>query len=888
MRLIACVLGLWAVAASVNLRADDNISYNRDIRPLLSDRCFACHGPDEGKREGNLRLDLSDDPLGPFRSAEHSDSVDGAKDNSQAIKPGHPDQSEVWNRITTDDPSIQMPPPESGKKALTPEQRDMFRKWIDQGAKYEKFWSFDPLRPQSLPTLEHQNLASIRIDQFVVASLKKQGLDPQPSADKRTLIRRVTFDLTGLPPTREEIAQFESDDSPDAYEQLVDRLLGTPQYGEHWARHWLDLVRFADTNGMHHDHYRELSQYRDWVIRAFNENMPFDQFTTEQLAGDLLENASIDQQIASGYNRLHMVMDRGTNPPQESYTRNVVDQVSAFGTVFLGMTLECAVCHDHKYDPVKQKDFYQLFAFFNNIDGDPETPGREQQPPLIRLPTPEQSKSLSEYDSQLASAKANVDQLKQMLKEATAAKKASEAKAKAEAKANTAKADKVATSEKAEESTQAASKPDDASASKDAEHVTALTSQLKEKEEELRRIQAARDELQREIPLALVMKERADLRPAYILKRGAYDQPGDEVTRNTPSFLPPIESSGTVRTRLDLARWITDKRHPLMARVTVNRFWQQLFGVGLVKTSGDFGAQGEYPKHPELLDDLANTFIDSGWNVKSLVRSIVTSQTYKQSSRVSPEEYINDSENRMLARGSRIRLDSEVIRDQVLAISGLLNSEMYGKSVKPPQPADLWRTVSMVSSSTYSFKEDTGDKIYRRSFYTFWKRAMPPPQMTIFDAPTRESCTSRRERTNTPVQALLMMNESQYFQAARHFAQQLLSAQTQDDADAKTSSSQAGDAKRLATAFESITGQLPSDAELSDLLNGLNSFREIYREDLGAAKAMTVDLSSNDANSSDTTLINSALSSDSDRIELAALTMVVNALFNLDTAKTRE
>ncbi|MFN7842832.1 MAG: DUF1553 domain-containing protein [Pirellula sp.] len=846
MRLIASVIGLWSVAATVSLHADDSISYNRDIRPLLSDRCFACHGPDEGKREGNLRLDLADDPLGPFRTAESSNSVDDTKGNSQAIKPGHPDQSEVWKRISTDDLSIQMPPPESGKKALTPEQRDLFRRWIEQGAKYEKFWSFEPLRSQTHPSVEHPNLASNRIDQFVVASLKKHGLEPQPSADKRTLIRRVTFDLTGLPPTREEIAQFESDDSPDAYEKMVDRLLGSSQYGEHWARHWLDLVRFADTNGMHHDHYRELSQYRDWVIRAFNANMPFDQFTTEQLAGDLLENASIDQQIASGYNRLHMVMDKGTNPPQESYTRNVVDQVSAFGTVFMGMTLECAVCHDHKYDPVKQKDFYQLFAFFNNIDGDPETPGREQQPPLIRLPSPEQSRSLGEFDSQLASAKSIVDQLKQKLNEATAAKTASE------------------------------------------EEVKALTSQLKEKEEELRRIQSARDELQREIPLALVMKERAELRPAYILKRGAYDQPGDEVTRNSPSFLPPIESSGTVLTRLDLARWITDKRHPLMARVTVNRFWQQLFGVGLVKTSGDFGAQGEYPKHPELLDDLANTFIDSGWNVKSLIRSIVTSQTYKQSSRVSPEDYINDPENRMLARGSRIRLDSEVIRDQVLAIGGLLNSEMYGKSVKPPQPADLWRTVSMVSSSTYSFKEDTGDKIYRRSFYTFWKRAMPPPQMTIFDAPTRESCTSRRERTNTPVQALLMMNESQYFQAARHFAMTLLKSQTQAGDSYQAAPSQVGDSNRLRIAFESITGQLPSDTEISDLLHGLNSFREIYREDVEAARAMTADQSSTVSISTGSTLSDATLRTDSDRIELAALTMVVNALFSLDTAKTRE
>ncbi|MFO0941645.1 MAG: DUF1553 domain-containing protein [Pirellulales bacterium] len=817
MRLMANVFGLMLVFATVGLQAaDKEISYNRDIRPLLSDRCFACHGPDEGKRQADLRLDNPDGPLGPFR----------AGDNAAVLKAGEPDASELWKRITTDDHSIQMPPPESGKKPLTEQQRETFRKWIQQGAKYEKFWSFEPLRPQSLPVVEGSSSASGRIDQFVISSLETQGMHLQPAADKRTLIRRVSLDLTGLPPTREEIAQFESDNAPDAYLKLVDRLLGTPQYGEHMARNWLDLVRFADTNGMHHDHYRELSQYRDWVIRAFNANMPFDQFTTEQLAGDLLENSSIDQQIGSGYNRLHMVMDRGTNPPQESYTRNVVDQVVAFGTVFMGMTLECAVCHDHKYDPVKQRDFYQLFAFFNNIDGDPETPGRDQQPPLIRLATNEQTLQTEEFDSQLKSLKLSVDQLKQLVKEASEAKKS--------------------------------------------EDLKSLNVQLKDKEEELKRVQAARDELQKNIPIALVMKERAELRPAYILKRGAYDQPGEEVFRSTPAFLPPIEANGKQLNRLDLARWITDKRHPLMARVTVNRYWQQFFGVGLVKTSGDFGAQGEYPKHPELLDDLANSFIESGWNVKSLIRSIVLSQTYQQTSRVSPAEYINDSENRLLARGSRIRLDSEVIRDQILAISGLLNQEMYGKSVKPPQPADLWRTVSMVSSSTYSFKEDTGDKIYRRSFYTFWKRAMPPPQMTIFDAPTRESCTSRRERTNTPVQALLLMNESQYFQAARQFALKLLSSEANSSS---SGISQLSDAARIKVAFESITSHFPSDAELADLQKGLNGFRELYRQDIDATRAMTGDLS---------------LESEAEGVELAALTMVVNTLFNLDVAKTRE
>jgi hypothetical protein len=553
--------------------------------------------------------------------------------------------------------------------------------------------------------------------------------------------------------------------------------------------------------------------------------MPFDRFATEQLAGDLLENPTVDQQIASGYNRLHMVMDRGTNPPQESYTRNVVDQVSAFGTVFLGLTLECAVCHDHKYDPVKQKDFYQLFAFFNNIDGDPETPGRDQQPPILRLPTAEQTLQLKEFVAQLATAKEEVERLKQSIKN-----KSAEAK-----------------SEKTEEATSDPSSD--------------LAEQLKQKEEALRTLQKSHDELEKTVSIALVMKERKDLRPAYILKRGAYDQPGEEVSRNTPAFLPPLKSSDQLKTRLDLARWVTDKRHPLTARVTVNRFWQQFFGVGIVKTSEDFGSQGEFPSHPELLDDLTNAFIDSNWDIKSLVRSIVMSQTYQQTSRVSPTEYLADPENRMLARGSRIRLDSEVIRDQILAISGRLNNAMYGKSVKPPQPADLWKTVSMVSSSTYSFKEDTGDKIFRRSFYTFWKRAMPPPQMTIFDAPTRESCTSRRERTNTPVQALMMMNESQYFEAARHLAQQLLGLPNHTEEE------------RLRFVFESITSRLPNTDEQGDLRVGLDGFRSLYREDIDAAQAMTSDLN---------------LTSDSQRIELAAFTMIVNSLFNLDVTKTRE
>ena len=856
MRLFASSLGLQFIFLSICLQAaQGDVSYNKDIRPLLSDRCFACHGPDDGKREGNFRLDVADGVLSPFHVNE----------GVQVIKPGDPESSELWKRIVTDDHSLQMPPPDSGKKPLSDAQIDLIRRWIEQGATYEKFWLFESPQPQALPSVENGNWSAGRIDHFVLVTLESQQIRPQQPADKRTLIRRVTLDLTGLPPTRQEIKQFEEDSSPDAYSKLVDRLLATPQYGEHQGRYWLDLVRYADTNGMHHDNYRELSQYRDWVIRALNANMPFNQFVTEQLAGDLLGDSgqagspsplgslgdfrqagspsplgpTIDQQIASGYNRLHMVMDKGTNPPQESYTRNVVDQVAAFGTVFMGMTLECAVCHDHKYDPIKQKDFYQLFAFFNNIDGDPETPGRNQQLPLIQLPTPDQASQLSELDTQLTTAKRDVAKLKHSLKELSASSQSSAG---------------VGSGEDT-------GKPNETRSQATDNELGALAEQVKQKEAELSRLQAARDELEHMIPIALVMKERSDVRPAYILTRGAYDQPGEEVSRNTPAFLPPLESSGELKTRLDLARWVTDKQHPLTARVTVNRFWQQFFGVGLVKTSEDFGAQGEYPSHPELLDELANSFVDSNWDVKLLIRSIVLSQTYQQSSRVSPDEYRSDADNRLLARGSRIRLDSEVIRDQILAISGLLNSSMYGKSVKPPQPADLWKTVSMVSSSTYSFQQDTGENIYRRSFYTFWKRAMPPPQMTIFDAPTRESCTSRRERTNTPVQSLLMMNESQYFEAARHFAQQLLLSPNQTDV------------QRLSVAFESVTSHLPSTDELADLQSGLESFRALYRDDEESARAMTSDL---------------PLSSDVERVELAAVTMVVNSLLNLDAAKTRE
>lgn len=819
-RFLSCALViavLFLVGQSV--QADKQVEFNRDIRPILSDKCFQCHGPDEESREAGLRLDRPDGEDGPIRD----------DDDYTIIKPGDPTGSILWSRITTEDEEELMPPVDSHKEPLTQQQQELIKQWIEQGAAYEDFWAFVPPRERPVPSVDNAAWNRSRIDRFVMERLQKEGLSPEPRANPRALIRRVTFDLTGLPPTHDEVYRYLEDPSDEAYESIVDQLLERPAFGEHMARYWLDLVRFADTNGIHHDHYREMTPYRDWVIRAFNQNLPFDAFITYQIAGDLYPDPSLDQQVASGFNRLHLVIDRGTALPEESFARNVVDRVTAFGTAFMGMTVGCATCHDHKYDPLTQKDFYQLYAFFNNIDADPETPGQGVHAPFIRLPSPEQSNSLQQLDDRIANATARINELKNKIAQTAVSNQADSA--------------------------------DSAEQPADTDAVSADTASLEAEEKEIKDLQAAKAQLLKEVPVTLVMKERSEIRPAHLLIRGAYDNPGKVVERGTPEFLPPMPEVTGVKSRMDLARWLTDPQHPLTARVAVNRFWQQLFGVGIVKTSEDFGAQGEWPSHPELLDDLALRFIESQWDVKSLVKSILMSETYRQSSVASPDKYRKDPENRLLARGSRFRLDAEMIRDQILSTSGLLNHEMYGKSVKPPQPSDLWKSVSMVSSSTYSFVPDTGDKIHRRSVYTFWKRAMPPPQMTIFDAPTRESCTARRERTNTPLQALVLMNEGQYFLAARHLARQLLTDKSVSDQE------------RLSEAYELVTSRLPDQTELDMLCGGLSEFRSLFRENAAEASAMTSDL---------------ADITDEQRVEVAAHTMLVNTLLNLDITKTRE
>ena len=780
------------------------ISFNRDIRPILSNKCFACHGPDEDERKSKLRLDRSDGLDGAYRS----------NDGTTALKPGSLEESELWHRVITDDVDEIMPPPKAKKKPLTQEEQTLIRKWIESGATYEKFWAFENPKKSDLPEVKEQKWSSNPVDLFVLKKMESLGISPSEEADKRSLIRRLSFDLTGLPPNRAELRKFAGDDRPEAYEEMVDILLSKEQYGEHLARYWLDLVRFADTNGMHKDYYRNFIAYRDWVIRAFNENLGYDDFVRYQLAGDLFSQPSTDQLVASGFNRLHLIIDVGTALPEESFFKNVTDRVTAVGTAFMGMTVNCASCHDHKYDPLTQKDYYSLFAFFNNIEAKPETErGLKNgiQPPFVAVPDSDQKERLSELDSQTADHHKKAEEIKKM-----------------------------------------------EAVEKDPEKKKNLVKELSELDSEQNRLKKKREQIDRTVPLAMVMKERNEVRPTHIMKRGQYDDPGELVSRNTPEFLFPMKKAGEVASRMDLANWFVDSANPLTARVAVNRFWQQLFGVGLVKTSEDLGVQGEIPSHPELLDYLAVLFVESGWDIKRLMKEIVMSKTYKQSSLMTAEKLASDPENRFLARGSRYRMDAEMIRDQILFTSGMLSNTMYGKSVKPPQPDGLWKSVTMIGER---FKADSGESIRRRSLYTYWKRGMPPPQMTILNAPIRDACVARRERTNTPSQALLLLNEGEYLKSARNLAQIVLTPK------------KANLAQRIAFAFETVTSKLPDQKEqvmLSDLLKSLQSS---YNSQPSLADALCEGVQVQGAGQ---------------KAELAAWTILVNALYNLDITKTRE
>lgn len=1007
------------------------IEFNRDVRPILADACFACHGFDPKSRKAKLRLDT---PEGAY----------ALRKDLYAIKPGSLDDSEAWKRITSAHADSVMPPPEH-RKQLTAAQKETIRLWIKQGAKYQKHWSFEAITKPPVPVSREPKASANPIDAFILARLQQANLKPTPEADRETLIRRVSFALTGLPPTVKELDEFLADKAPDAYEKMVDRYLASPRFGEEMARHWLDVARYADTHGLHLDNERLMWKYRDWVVKAFNDNLSFDKFATYQLAGDLLPNPTNDQLTATGFNRCNVTTGEGGSIDAEWLYRNAVDRTSTATQAFLGLTAGCAVCHDHKFDPISQKEYYSLYAFFYSaadppLDGNVSTTG-----PFVKTPTPSQKATLegaakAEEDARhrLEEAAADADytdpaavwrgkfpDVRDVLFDDTFPLGATNKNTSRNApdwvtdppfgaksgrrvlrQANTffhqdtiefrsrpffsplngrfeawvyldpkqppsAIAVQVAGGKKVwwgKEPT--ADSPYGGGGSlgtrisafpvgskwlklsvataelglKDEQLITSLTLQeyggvvywdavalvgesvppldplwsfrvwwksLDGKAQpdlpaELRpiavggpskpyqpseaaKLQAyylayiarpATDELKARraewekaraehaiaadaIPGTLVFKDLPVPRDSFVMIRGQYDKKGEKVTPGVPGVLPPLKLADTGRrpTRLDLANWITSPENPLAARVAVNRLWQQFFGTGLVKTSDDFGTQGALPSHPELLDWLASEY-RSHWDTKKLVKLLVMSDAFRRDAKQSPEVRLKDPENRLLSRGPRLRLDAEQLRDNALFVSGLMNPQMGGRGVNVYQPPNIWEPIGYGDSNTRYYLQDHGEALYRRSLYIFIKRTAPTPYLTNFDGPNREQLCAVRDRTNTPLQALQLMNDVQHFEAARVLAERVLSA------GGKTTD------ERLTFLYRTVLSRKPDAEELRLIATSLRKQRELFAADpLGAKKVVKVGESKPRGVASD--------------VEVASWTMICNLVLNLDEVVMR-
>ncbi|QDV39080.1 DUF1553 domain-containing protein [Tautonia plasticadhaerens] len=997
------ILALAAIRPGDARSGEDRVDFRSQIRPILSDACFHCHGPDAGHREAGLRLDV---PEGAF-----GETASGAL----PVVPGEPDESELVWRITADDEFSVMPPPDSGR-SLTREQIDLLTRWVEQGADWERHWSFSPIADEvALPGVGDESWPTNPIDRFVLARLEAEGLRPSPEASRERLIRRVTLDLTGLPPTVEEIDAFLGDCRPDAYERLVDRLLASPRFGEHRAVGWLDLARYADTYGYQADVYRAVWPWRDWVVRAFNENLPYDEFVTRQLAGDLLPDASPDSNLATAFNRLHRMTNEGGSIEEEFRLEYVADRTDTFGTAFLGLTLGCARCHDHKYDPISQRNYYELSSFFDDIDESglyshftDATPS-----PTLMLYEGDEERRIRELEGRIRTAEAELDAFAEARRDAFDAWVSETSRAptmtgligdfpldapegdavpnRADpgrpgkllegpeaapgkvgggirldgedsivlpmgnftrdepfsvalwAKTPDAK-DRAVIFHRSRAWTDAGSrgyqlliedgrlgaslvhfwpgnaigiravdpmplgewvhvavtydgssradgltlfvdgKPAEVETVRDhlfkditgggGDELTfgqrfrdrgfkggsvdelkvfdreltpieveqlsggeALASALastgdhrseylreqlfsyylanhddgyRERLDALEALRKQRSAIVEAVPEIMVMREMAEARPTFLLERGAYDAKGDRVDSDTPESLPPFPD-GLPRDRLGLARWLTDPEHPLTARVAVNRFWGVLFGRGLVATPEDFGNQGASPSHPGLLDWLARSFVDSGWDVKRLFRQVVLSSTYRQDSDASSSIREADPENRLLARGPGRRLRAEAIRDAALSASGLLVETIGGPPVKPYQPPGIWE-----ENSGQKYERDPGPGSRRRSLYTYWKRTAPPPSMITLDASGREVCTVDRPTTATPLQALLLLNDPQYVEAARALASRSWHARDSIEG-------------QISHAFRSLLGRAPSPAELDVLLDLFEEQREEFR-----------------------------------------------------------
>ncbi len=905
------------------------INFNRDVKPILSEHCFKCHGPDAATLFGNLRLDK-------FESA-----------TKRAIVPGKPDESMLMIRVSHPEKAFQMPPKDSGVQPLTPAQKEILRKWIASGAKYEEHWSFVPPKKPVLPHVSDYRWVRNPVDRFVLNQLDKAGLKPEPEADKATLAMRAAITLTGLPPRPDQIEAFEKDTRPDAYERLVDELMESPAYGEHQARYWLDAVRYGDTHGLHLDNERMIYPYRDWVVRAMNDDLPFDKFTVWQLAGDMLPNPTLDQLVATGYVRMNPTTAEGGAIEAEFLAKNTFDRVDTTSTVFLGLTVACARCHDHKYDPIKQKEYYGLYAFFNSTADAPLDGNALNPAPAIKAPSPEQNRQLQAFMAYLGDArgKASKDEalawLKQVWRPMPAASdwqvsgpyqaaNFEEAFAKAfdpepgqekEAAWRPFKyklgdpANQVIAKENASayirvtiKMEQAAELPvtvssDDAikvwvngklahenkalrglNTSVDEfkmkleagdNHVVAKITNgggpdgfmmrfgdgfsdrvdkaykawsgndpAKQDEKELRelyleagpesalaldyrRAKKGYIDYEAAVPFTLIAQEMPKPRQAHILRRGEYNLIGEKVDRMLPDALGTFPE-GQPLNRLGLANWLVDKKNPLTARVYVNRVWQQHFGTGIVKTSEDFGSQGEWPINPALLDYLAVTFVEQGWSMKKLNRLLVTSAAFRQRSSADSVKMSKDPENRLASRGPRFRLDAEVLRDKALAASGLLVDRLGGKGFKPYQPEGIWEAIAFTESNTARYAKDDSEDIYRRSLYLFWKRTSPHPVMLAFDAPMREACTVRRFRTNTPLQALVTLNEPAFLEASRLLAQRILLEEVEDGAI-------------LERAYAYALGRMPSAREKILMTTALARYRERFAKNpVDAEKLLAV------------------------------------------------
>ncbi|WP_051945995.1 PSD1 and planctomycete cytochrome C domain-containing protein [Verrucomicrobium sp. BvORR106] len=813
------------------------LDFNRDIQPILSENCYHCHGPDKAERKGGLRLD---------EEAAAKALVDG----HIAIRPGDSSQSTAIQRIFSTDPEEVMPTPKSNRK-LTAAQKEMLKRWVEEGAPWGKHWAFVKPVKAAVPALPANISDGNTIDAFVLDRLSRENVAPSTLAPKETLIRRVTLDLTGLPPTTEEVSAFLADTSPQAYERVVDRLLKSPRFGERMTWDWLDAARYADSNGYQGDPERTMWPWRDWVVQAFNSNMPYDQFTLWQMAGDLLPEATPVQKLATGFHRNHMMNGEGGRIPEEARVENVMDRVDTTATVWLGLTLACAKCHDHKFDPLTQREYYALYDFFNQTSEDGAIRGGKAAP-AMDMSTPAELERVKKAEARVATVAADVEayELKKFPRaEGVPLIESDAAKLPGNLPATLAKVLPVKRNVDGLLEAVAHFKNEGT----DPEYVKVLEKLLSANRE---RTAAANG-----VTKVMIMDTLPQPRETSMLAKGAYDKPTDKVQAGTPAILPALLTpSGSPRpTRLDLGRWLVSPEHPLTSRVTVNRLWQGLFGMGLVKSTEDFGVQGAKPSHPELLDWLAVDFIESGWDVKALCKQIVMSRTYRQSSRVTPELLERDPENRLLARGARHRLPSWMMRDQALFAAGLLNEAQGGPPVRPYQPEGIWEEATF---GKISYKQDHGDALYRRSLYIFWRRIVGPTM--FFDNAARQTCDVRSLRTNTPLHALTTLNDITYVEAARAMAQRVLLTSSLPD-----------DRTKIDQAFRLVTCRVPSAEERDIILSRLDYLRTQYQETPAeAVRLLAVGESPRDKSLPEA--------------EHAAWTALCQLLLNLDEAITRE